>query len=117
MNILVDENIPRSTVKALESMGHDVRDIRGTAEQGTPDPDLWQLAQSEQRILITTDKGFTQYRDEAHNGILIVRLRQPNRHKIHERVMQALTNFTSEEWPGLLVIMRDTVQSISRSHT
>jgi uncharacterized protein (DUF433 family) len=56
MRILVDENIPRMTVTALVSLGHDVVDIRGTARQGLADPDLWALAVAESRILVTTDK-------------------------------------------------------------
>ena len=34
MRILVDENIPNTTVHELRAMGHDVRDIRGTERQG-----------------------------------------------------------------------------------
>lgn len=115
MKIFVDENIPRMTVKALRAMGHDVLDIRGTIYEGMPDDDLWEMVQREERLLITTDKGFVHYRDLPHHGILIVRLRQPNRHKIHKRVMQALAQFRAEEWPGLLVVMRDIVQSVRRA--
>ena len=66
-------------------------------------------------MLITTDKGFSQYRDEKHERILIVRLRQPNEERIHSRIMAAFKQFADDEWPGLLVVMRDTVQSIHRS--
>ena len=98
-------------------MGHDVLDIRGTPDEGMLDDNLWQLAQREQRLLITTDKGFTQHRYSAHYGILIVRLRRPNRQSIHQRVMQALTQVTEEEWPGLILAVRDVVQSAWRSNT
>lgn len=114
MKIFVDENIPLMTVRALLELGHEVSDFRGTPEQGKEDEILWEKAQREQRVLITTDKGFARYREEPHHGVLIVRLRQPNRHRIHERVMRAIAQFTSHEWRGLLVVMRDTVQSISR---
>jgi predicted nuclease of predicted toxin-antitoxin system len=83
MKVLVDENIPRMTVDALRGLGGDVKDVRGTSDQGAPDADLWALAMAESRTLITTDKGFTEYRAVPHHGILIVRLRQPNRQKIH----------------------------------
>lgn len=96
-------------------MGHDVLDIRGTPDEGMEDEQLWERAQREGRLMITTDKGFVRYRDLAHNGILIVRLRQPNRLKIHERVIQAINQFNTEEWKGLLVVMRDIVQSVSRA--
>jgi predicted nuclease of predicted toxin-antitoxin system len=115
MKIFVDENIPLTTVRALREMGHDVLDHRGTADEGMADDALWEMIQREGRLLITTDKGFTQHRDEPHFGILIVRLRQPNRQKIHQRVMQAMAQFVLEEWPGLLVVMRDVVQSIWRA--
>ena len=115
MKILVDENIPSMTVRALREMGHDVSDIRGTEREGMSDDALWEMIQREGRLLITTDKGFTQRREKLHHGILIVRLRQPNRRKIHQRVMQAITRFAEEEWPGLLVVMRDVVQSMWRA--
>lgn len=114
MKILVDENIPRMTVDRLREIGYDVRDIRGTADQGLLDTRLWDIAVRETRLLITTDKGFTEYRTSAHNGILIVRLRQPDRLKIHQSVMRAMARFDEEEWPGLIVVIRDTTMSTSR---
>lgn len=71
MRILVDENIPKVTVMALREMGHDVRDIRGTIIEGIKDDGIWDLIQKENRILITTDKGFMQYRNNQHRGIII----------------------------------------------
>ena len=84
-------------------------------DQGMDDDVLWARLMNEGRLLITTDKGFTQHRDEPHFGILIVRLRQPNEVKIHDRVMRAMRQFAESEWSGLLVVMRDTVQSVSRA--
>ena len=44
MKILVDENIPLISVKALREQGHDVLDIRGTSDQGLVDKLLWELS-------------------------------------------------------------------------
>ena len=115
MRIFVDENIPLMTVYALREIGHDVADIRGTPDEGMADDDLWERVQKGQGLLITTDKGFAFRRDTRHHGILIVRLRKPTRRKIHERVMRAMAQFGPEQWPGLLVAMRDTVQSVWRA--
>ncbi|MBV8732220.1 MAG: DUF5615 family PIN-like protein [Acidobacteriia bacterium] len=115
MKILVDENIPRTTVDRLRKLGHKVRDIRGTPDQGSTDAVLWDIAIRENRLLITTDKGFTEHRTTNHNGILIVRLRQPNRSKIQHSVMRALEQFAEGEWPGLIVVMRDATMSTSRA--
>lgn len=115
MKICVDENIPLVTVIELVNLGHGVLDIRGTSEQGLPDDLLWEKVQRENRLLITTDKGFADYRAELHYGILIVRLRQPNEQKIHARIMQAINQYSESEWRGLLLVMRDTVQSVWRN--
>ena len=114
MRILVDEHIPLMTVGALRLLHHDVQDIRGTPDEGMRDEALWAMAQREARLLITTDKGFAQYRRVPHHGVLIIRLRRPNRHTIHARIMQAVTRFAEEDWPGLLVVMRDVAQSTWR---
>ena len=115
MKILVDENIPNITVHELRRMGHDVLDIRGTERQGMFDDLLWTLAQTERRMLVTTDKGFCEHRDQQHCGILVIRLRQPNEQRIHARIMAAFRQFAENAWPGLLVVMRDAVQSVSRA--
>ncbi len=114
MNILVDENIPWITIQELRTLGHTVLEIRGTAHEGSVDDTLWEIAQREQCVLITTDKGFAEHRGESHCGILIVRLRQPNRLKIHRRIIQVIKSIKPREWHGLVVRMRDTVQSIWR---
>ncbi|MFH1156365.1 MAG: DUF5615 family PIN-like protein [Pseudomonadota bacterium] len=116
MKLFVDENIPLMTVRELVRQGFDVIDIRGTKDQGIADDVLWQKAQEHQCLLITTDKGFTAHRDEPHYGLLIIRLRQPSRIKIHERVLQAVKRYSQNDWPGLMIVMRDTVQSSWMSH-
>jgi predicted nuclease of predicted toxin-antitoxin system len=112
VKILVDENIPRMTVAALKGLGHDVRDVRGTPDEGVPDQRLWQIAQQEARLLITTDKGFAVHRQRDHFGALIVRLRHPNRQAIHDRVLLALARFSQKRWPGMIVVVRDRAVSI-----
>jgi predicted nuclease of predicted toxin-antitoxin system len=117
MKIFVDENIPLMTVRELREQGFDVIDIRGTEDQGISDEVLWQKVQKEKCLLITTDKGFSNYREQPHHGILIIRLKQPTRLKVHQRVMQALKRHSAKEWPGLMVVMRDVVQSTWKSYS
>jgi predicted nuclease of predicted toxin-antitoxin system len=115
MKILVDENIPSVTVHELRASGHDVLDFRQTGKQGMPDPDLWAESQAQERLLVTTDKGFIERCAAPHWGVLVIRLRQPNTARIHERVMRAIQQHTPEQWPGLLVVMRDRVKTLRRS--
>jgi predicted nuclease of predicted toxin-antitoxin system len=111
MNILVDENIPLMTVEALSKLGHKVIDHRGTSKEGLSDEDLWRVIIHEKALPVTTDKGFSAKRSEAHFGIVIVRLRQPNRQKIHEKVLRVMSSHSEEDWPGLMVVVRDNVTS------
>ncbi|HET6514528.1 MAG TPA: DUF5615 family PIN-like protein [Thermodesulfovibrionales bacterium] len=112
MKIFVDENIPAVTVKELRKHGHDVKDIRGTESEGMTDEDIWKMLLKDKRLLITTDKGFLEKRREDHYGILIVRLKQPNRLNIHLKVMKAMGLFKKEDWKGLTVAMQDTFHSV-----
>lgn len=111
MKIFVDENIPAITVEELRRMGHDVTDIRGTEKEGLSDDGIWEIVQKERRLLITTDKGFSNYRDDRHQGIMAVCLKHPNRKKIHSRILQVLFKWDEDEWKGLMVTVRDTVIS------
>jgi predicted nuclease of predicted toxin-antitoxin system len=111
VRIIVDENIPTIRAEHLREISHEVADIRGTAEEGMSDEDLWRKAQKGKQLLITTDKGFARNRHEKHNGILVILLRWPNRHRITQRVTEAMQLFSLQEWPGLLVVMRNTVMS------
>lgn len=112
MKIFVDENIPLMTVKELRSLGHEVVDIRGTEKEGMADEGIWEMVQKTDCLLVTTDKGFANKRYEKHNGILIIRLKQPNRIKIHQKIMKAISLFKGRKWQGLTVIMQDTFHTV-----
>lgn len=114
MDILVDENIPAMTVSTLRVQGHDVLDVRGTKDEGLRDTDLWAIAQRERRLFITTDKGFATRREEEHSGILVVRLRKPNRVRIHLGVTFGLAHVAEDQWPGTLLVVRDRAFSVWR---
>lgn len=112
MKIFVDENIPLMTVKYLRGFGHEVVDIRGTEEEGMTDEDIWQMVQRRGYLLVTTDKGFARKRYEKHNGIIIIRLKQPNRLKIHQKVIRAISLFKERKWQGVTVVMQDTFHTV-----
>jgi predicted nuclease of predicted toxin-antitoxin system len=111
MKVLVDENIPLTSVQELRRMGHDILDIRGTPDEGMSDELLLKRAYEEGRLLITTDRDFASFRDREHYGILIITLRKPNRQKINKRVTEAMEQISEDRWPGLLVVMRDRTMS------
>jgi hypothetical protein len=56
-------------------------------------------------------KECTQYRMVPPHGIFVMRLRRPNRHRIHQRIIQAVPQVPEKDWPGVLVVMLHVAQS------
>lgn len=86
-------------------------DIRNTEQEGIPDEEVWANTQEQKRLLITTDKGFFRYRNVTHHGIIIVRLKKPNRIKIHERILYAITKLPESDWQNKIVMIKDNILS------
>ena len=114
MTIVIDENIPNRTIKALAGQQHDLIVMANSSEKGASDERVWMIAQQAQGLLITTDKGFVR-RPSPHSGILVIRLRQPNTERIHERVMYAMGHFAQSSWPNQVVVIRDQTMSVRRN--
>jgi len=73
---LVDANVPKSVVRCLRDLGHDVGDVRDILPNGTSDPAVFRTAQDEGRILVTHDLGFANiiaYPSGSHAGIIVIR--------------------------------------------
>ena len=68
--------MPRSTKANLESLGHDVADVRDFLPPAAPDSDVASLAVQENRIIITRDQDFANillYPPERYPGIIVLR--------------------------------------------
>ena len=76
MRFLVDECTGPAVAAWLRDRDHDVFSVFDQA-RGMDDEDIIQKALSEQRVLITTDKGFGDrvFRDgRLHRGVILLRL-------------------------------------------
>ena len=75
--LLVDEDLPRSTVVMLRQAGHTAEDVRDVGLRGHNDDDVFAYAQATQAILVTADKGFANvlsYPPGTHAGLIVVRV-------------------------------------------
>ncbi len=89
MKIKLDENLPFQLATLLKKLGHDVKTIHEEGLVGCTDREIWEKVQKEARFLITQDLDFSdtrQFAPGSHCGILLVRLRSPNRRNLIERV-------------------------------
>jgi predicted nuclease of predicted toxin-antitoxin system len=76
MRIKVDEDLPKIVIQLLDRKGHDAVSVVEQGMGGMKDSPLWTNIQSEQRFLVTADKGFGDiryYPPGTHAGVLLLR--------------------------------------------
>jgi len=116
MNFFLDENIPKSAGEYLLTIGHKVFDIRATVNEGLSDIKIFELAQNQKAILLTTDRDFfhtVPHLFENHCGVIVIALRQPNRQGILEKLIWAIENLELHNLANKVVLLRDRRYSIS----
>lgn len=118
MKIKLDENMPAVLVHRLKSAGHDVDTVPEENLAGQDDATIWKAAKHVGRFFITQDLDFSdirQFTPGIHPGILLVRLRDPGRIALTERVMAIFLSEDIENWMKCLVIATDHKIRIRRS--
>ena len=107
MRIKLDENLPLMLVRILAQLGHETDTIPQEGLAGQDDAHVWQAAQSAGRFFITQDLDFSDVRRFApgtHQGLLLVRLRDPGRHALARRVQSLFQNENVEAWNRCFVV-------------
>ena len=110
MNFLLDENFPKSAEKLLIDLGHHVIDTRGSHLQGIDDFQLFEIAQQNEAVLLTTDRDFyhtVPLRYEAHFGVIVIALRQPNRKAILSRLRWIIKQDLMDSVQNTVILLRD----------
>ena len=102
MRILADENFPLETVDALMREGHDVIWARIRCP-GARDTELLDLAEGEDRILVTLDKDFWQITVQRRKplraaGMILFRVHPATPAQVTPLVMRTLA--AGHNWPG-----------------
>ena len=117
MDIKLDENLPARLVAALTSLGHNVDTVFSEHLNGHPDEEVWEAAQFTNRFLITQDLDFSdrrRFRPGTHHGILLIRLRNPGRNALFEKVVRLFYEEGVEEWAGCFVVATDRKLRVRR---
>jgi Domain of unknown function (DUF5615) len=77
LNILVDENLPRSLAPQIAELGFIVQDVRDIGLRGQPDTEVMATATATDSIIITKDRGFTNvetWDDNFTAGVIFINL-------------------------------------------
>ena len=117
MKIKLDENLPERLVWELSRLGHDVDTVRAEHLAGQGDEQAWQATQSGNRFLITQDLDFSDMRlyiPGTHAGLLLVRLAQPGRDALVERISALFATEPVDQWQHCLVVATDHKVRVKR---
>lgn len=103
MKIKLDENLPIRLVPLLTDLGHDVESVPDEQIAGRDDDVVWSAAQANGRFLVTQDLDFSDARKYApgtHHGLLLIRLPQPSRTALFDRVSTLFRTEAVDSWRG-----------------
>jgi predicted nuclease of predicted toxin-antitoxin system len=107
VKVKLDENIPASVASRLVQLGVDADTVLGEGLGGRPDADVWSAAQSEERLLVTQDLGFSDiriFKPGTHHGLLLVRLPDSEQWRVGDYVCAWLSAPESPSWSGCVVV-------------
>jgi len=107
MRIKLDENLPVSLASILAKLGHGVHTVPEEKLSGKSDAQVWDAAQQDTRFLITQDLDFSDIRrftPGTHCGILLVRLRSPDRQSLIARVADVFRHEEISRWTGCFAV-------------
>jgi len=110
LRFLADENIFPSTLQIIRSKGYDVLGIKEINFSGITDAEVIQLAQKEDRVLLTLDRHFTNiflFPPSQTPGIVVVRVKPAVPAKVDAIVAQFLEHLKPEEVRGALSIISE----------
>jgi predicted nuclease of predicted toxin-antitoxin system len=110
VRIKLDENLPSTLVGILSRFGHDTDTAEDEGVNGKPDEIVWERSQRDGRFLITQDLDFSDIRKFApgtHHGILLVRMREPSRRALEERVAALFAMEESGSWNRGFIVATD----------
>jgi predicted nuclease of predicted toxin-antitoxin system len=118
MRVKLDENLPAVLTDVFAAFGHEADTAPQEGLTGRPDDEIWNAAMSSERFLCTQDLDFSDARKfvpGTHPGLLIIRLGNPSRRALLERIRQILQTEDVESWKGALVIATESRIRVRRA--
>jgi predicted nuclease of predicted toxin-antitoxin system len=118
VNLLIDENMPRSLARELQELGFVGIDVRDIGLQGRPDDDVLAEATARDAIIITRDRDFARERLWPAGftaGVIFVNLPPTSGvTAINARVLSLLSSRLPESLLGAVTIV-ESRRALSRT--
>jgi predicted nuclease of predicted toxin-antitoxin system len=117
VRLKLDENLPEEARLAAASLGHDVDTVIDEGLRGAGDSVILAASTTEQRFLITLDRGFgdvRQYPPGSHPGIAVIRADQQDAGTVTGTVRSFLSNEQLGDLTGCIVVVRGHLVRVRR---
>lgn len=117
MKLKADENVPTRVIRLLQEHDHDVATVPQEDLVGAPDHELAEAVGSEDRALITLDRGFAdvrRYPPGTHPGIFVVHARELRPSVILTLVATFLAEQVFEDFTGCNVVIEPGAMRVRR---
>lgn len=114
MKFKVDENLPEELSHLFRQAGWDSSTVAEQELGGAEDPEVARVSNSEQRVLVTFDRGFSNikaYPPATHPGMIVFRLKsQDKRHVLAVAARLVATLATREICNELWIVQEDRIR-------
>lgn len=115
MKLKLDENLGSRMVTRFRAAGHDVATVAGQGLCSTPDSQLIEICHSENRCLVTLDRGFgnrLRYKPSDYSGIAVIRLpKRPTLQDLQDAIETLISGLEGADIKGKLwIVQKGTIQ-------
>jgi predicted nuclease of predicted toxin-antitoxin system len=120
VKIKLDENIPVALCAFLQHKGHDVDTVRDEGLFGRDDSEVWAAARREGRMLVTRDIGLAgsiASSSDAHPGLMLLRLRDPGRLALRQRLIDVIETGMVAQWTNAVVVVTERKARVRKGAT
>lgn len=113
MKFLTDENIASSVINIIRKRGFDVKDIKEERFYGFDDLRIIDIANKENRIIITHDKDFAELiTKHEHKGVILIKRKKQTPENTLILLMRVLDSNLKDKIKENLVIVTENKISI-----
>jgi len=118
VQIKADEDLPKQVVALLRESGYEADSVIEQSMAGWKDAQVWRKIQSENRFLVTADKGFADirlYPPGTHAGVMLLRPDQDGIRPIIELLRKVLQSYDLTTLTGTITVVTPRSVRVRRS--
>ena len=106
MKFVVDAQLPPSLADGLKTQGFDADHVSTLLALDASDDDIWRLARTERRIIVTKDRDFALWASDRRDGPQVVWLR------IGNATTHSLLTWLTPKWPLIQDRLNESIHLI-----